>query len=60
MLTKLLLLVTIGIFAPPFLWLACGSQLVYASRLARRQRLIQRAHRLIHTHASSNQTKPRG
>lgn len=59
MLTKLLLLVMIGIFAPPLLWLACGSQLVYASRLARRQRLAQRAHRLIHTHAPSNQTTPR-
>ncbi|MCP9469157.1 MAG: hypothetical protein NNA31_04055 [Nitrospira sp.] len=59
MLTKLLLLVMIGIFAPPFLWFACGSQLVYASRLARRQRLTQRAHRLIHTHTSSNQTKTR-
>lgn len=56
---KMLVLVVVSLFAPPFLWFACGSQLVYASRLARRQRLTQRAHRLIHTHASLNQTKPR-
>jgi hypothetical protein len=48
---KLSLLVLVGIFAPPLLWLACGGQLVYASRLARRQRLAERAHRLIHAHS---------
>lgn len=48
---KILPLLAIWIFAPPFVFVAIGSQLIYASRQARRQRLMTRAYRLIQSHA---------
>ncbi len=49
---KTLVLVLISIFAPPLLWFACGGQLIYASRLARRRRLIDKARLLIRIHTT--------
>lgn len=47
---KILPLLAVWIFAPHLIWMAIGSQLLYASRLARRQRMTTRVQRLIHTH----------
>lgn len=49
---KMFLPVVIGIFAPPLVWLTFGGQLIYASRLARRRRLTDKAHLLIRTHST--------
>lgn len=49
---KTLVLVLLSIFAPPLLWFACGGQLIYASRLARRRRLTDKTHLLIRTHTT--------
>jgi len=47
---KILPLLAIWIFAPPLVFVAIGSQLIYASRQTRRQRMTTRAHRLIQSH----------
>ncbi|MCS6285383.1 MAG: hypothetical protein H8K08_08125 [Nitrospira sp.] len=47
---KALPLLAIWIFAPPLVFVAIGSQLIYASHLMRRQRLIDRTQQRIRTH----------
>ncbi len=47
---KSLSLLTLWIFAPPFVIVAIGGQLIYASRRLRRQRLVDRAAQRIQTH----------
>ncbi len=47
---KALPLLAIWIFAPPLVFVAIGSQLIYASHQMRRQRLIDRAQQRIRTH----------
>lgn len=56
---KTLVLVLISIFAPPLLWFACGGQLIYASRLVRRERLAERTDHLIQRHSSTRLAGPR-
>ena len=48
---KALPLLAIWIFAPPLVFVAIGSQLIYASHQMRCQRLIDRAQQRIQTHA---------
>lgn len=47
---KALPLLAIWIFAPPLVFVAIGSQLIYASHQMRRRRLVDRAQQRIRTH----------
>lgn len=47
---KIFSLIVVWIFAPSLIFLAVGSQLIYASQQARHQRLTTRAQQLIQSH----------
>lgn len=48
---KILPLLAIWTLAPPFVLVAIGSQLIYASQQERRRRLRERTQRLMDAHA---------